>query len=127
MKSRLEIAAIRALTKPDGVSAPGQCWRFCRLEIEALGLPSPGPSLDAKSAAAWYREHGLSIWHLGWLNTQPGDLLFWLDGNHGHAAVRISGNRIAENSSVHSTNGSDARGTRSIQSMRAPVVVVRFS
>jgi hypothetical protein len=103
--------------------APGQCWRFQRLPLEEIGLPSPGPGLDAKQAGKWYQREGYAI------NTQstlPGDLYFWLDGRHGHVAMRIKGNRLSENSSVHSTNSSDARGTRKIADVRPPDIVIRL-
>ncbi len=113
-----------ALIAPNGVRAPGQCWRFQRLNIEELELLSPGPGLDAKSAGRWYKKRGLAIDPKN--GTKPGDLYFWLDGEHGHVALRIQGNKLAENSSVHSTNGSDARGLRRLRDVRPPDIVIRF-
>lgn len=126
MNKLIEVAALTALKIPNGVKLPGQCWRFVRLMLETLQLPSPGPGLDAKQAALFYAQSGFAIKHFRYLGSKPGDVLFWLDGLHGHVAVRISGNRIAENSSVHSTDGSDARGTRNLRDVRPPDIVIRF-
>ncbi len=104
---------------------PSQCWRTQRLVIEALDLPSPGPGLDAKRAGAWYKRRGFAIDQER--GTLPGDLLFWLDGKHGHVGMRIKGNKIGENSSVHSTAGSDARGTRKLADLRPADIVVRLT
>ncbi len=112
-----------ALTKADGVEAPGMCWRFQRLTIEELGLPSPGPGLDAKQAARWFKRKGFAV---DPERTLPGDLFFWLDGAHGHVAMRVKGNKIAENSSVHSHAGSDARGVRRLGDLRPVDVVIRL-
>jgi hypothetical protein len=108
----------------EDTKTPGQCWRYQRLIIEEMGLPSPGPGLDAKAAAAWYRKRGFAIDAKH--STQPGDLYFWLDGKHGHVAMRIRGNLLGENSSVHSTAGSDARGTRKLSELRPVDIVIRL-
>jgi hypothetical protein len=123
-QSQLIQTTAAALISPDGVKAPGYCWRFQRLNIEELGLPSPGPDLDAKEAGRWYKKRGFAIDPAR--GTVPGDLYFWLDGEHGHVAMRFPRNRLAENSSVHSTNGSDARGLRRLQDVRPPDIVIRF-
>ncbi len=102
---------------------PGQCWRTQRLVIESQGLPSPGPGLDAKGAAKWYKKRGFAV--ADTTKTKLGDLYFWLDGKHGHVSMRVQGNRIGENSSVHSTNGSDARGYRRLKDLRPVDIVVR--
>jgi hypothetical protein len=116
------------LTAREGVKAPGMCWAWVRRGVvEPLGLLSPGAGLDAKQAARWYQQNGFAIEHDGFSNSLPGDLIFWTDGKHGHAAVRIPGNKIAENSSVHSTGGSDARGTRKIEDLRSPDIIVRLT
>jgi hypothetical protein len=123
-KERLIKQTVDALVDPEGVKAPGMCWRFQRLNIEALKLPSPGPGLDAKQAARWYKKKKLAIDPMK--GTVPGDLYFWLDGEHGHVAMRFPGNILAENSSVHSHAGSDARGIRKLHEVRPPDIVVRF-
>lgn len=129
MKKQTEMveAAARALKAKDGTKEPGMCWRFCRLGIvEALGLSTPGAGKDAKGAAAWYQARGFAVDCDGWKNSLPGDLVFWLHGKHGHVALRVLGNQIAENSTVHSTKGSDARGTRALKECQPPDVVIRL-
>jgi hypothetical protein len=125
IKESLIKQTVDGLVDPEGVKEPGMCWRFQRLNIEKLGLPSPGPGLDAKQAARWYKKKKLTIDPMN--GTIPGDLYFWLDGEHGHVAMRFPGNILAENSSVHSSNGSDARGIRKLHEVRPPDIVVRFA
>lgn len=120
-------AVATAMREWPGVHEPGYCWRFVRLMLEGQSLLSPGAGLDAKQAARWYQRRGLAIEHDGWENTRPGDVVFWLHGLHGHVGVRVKGNQIAENSSVHSTAGSDARGLRRISHLQPPDIVVRFT
>lgn len=120
--------AVSQLTAPGGVSEPGMCWAWVRRDVvEPLGLPSPGPGMDAKQAGKWYRANGFAIEHNGFNNSKVGDIIFWFDGSHGHVAVRVPGNKVAENSSVHSTGGSDARGTRRIADLRSPDCIIRLA
>lgn len=121
--------ANKMLTDDKGVKAPGMCWAWVRRgTVEPLGLPSPGAGLDAKGAAAWYKRNGFAVKNAdGFENSLPGDLIFWTDGKHGHAAIRIAGNKVTKNSSTHSTGGSDARGTRPISKLRKPDIIVRLT
>jgi hypothetical protein len=116
--------ALTADDVDDDTKRPGQCWRTQRLVIESLGLRSPGAGLDAKQAGRWYRTRGYAL--KAGANTLPGDLYFWFDGAHGHVAMRVNGNKLGENSSVHSTDGSDARGWRLLREVRPPDVVIRL-
>lgn len=120
--------AVSQLTAKGGVSEPGMCWAWVRRDVvEPLGLPSPGPGMDAKQAGHWYRDNGFAVEHDGFDNSKVGDIIFWFDGNHGHVGIRIPGNKIAENSSVHSSGGSDARGTRHLANLRKPDCIVRLA
>jgi hypothetical protein len=45
---------------------------------------------------------------------QVGDVIIWTEGHgpHGHLAIRVLANRVAENSSAHISDSGDARGFR---------------
>ncbi len=59
-----------------------------------------------------------------------GDLLYWRgtpSQPEGHVAIRILGNKIAENSVVHYLWDGDGRGTRDIKRLpRTPDLIVRL-
>ncbi len=59
--------------------------------------------------------------------SQPGDLLYKMTGSggNGHVAIRILGNKVAENSSVH-WDGRDARGVRTLKEFGNFDMIVRL-
>lgn len=124
--------ALKGLSMPVGFETQsGFCLRWTRQVIQAaLGEKNwPVPrGFDARQSLRHFQR-------LGWVlpekaDTIPGDLYFWIGpnhGKHGHVAIRIYGNRIAENSSFHVFGDDvDARGTRLLRFIEQDVLVVRF-
>lgn len=113
---RIDLEAKHAITASQGYpKEPGQCAGFVRTVMRnVLGVDrawKPGP--DAKQVAALLAQRGYEIKKSD--GSTIGDIFVWDGpghGFHGHTAIRVSGNQIAENSSLHSHNGSDARGFR---------------
>lgn len=71
--------------------------------------------LDAWNAFKWYQQRGLSV--APEHGSVIGDILFkkaTVFNPHGHVGIRIAGNRVAENSSVHARDDEDARGIRTL-------------
>lgn len=58
----------------------------------------------------------------------PGDLLFKLTGSggFGHVGIRVAGNMVAENSSVHDDDDGDARGLRTLAEFGDFDVIIRI-
>jgi hypothetical protein len=133
-KLQLETLALQAelATHEAGFETEaGMCLRFVRQVAQSAfgeaAWPVPRGS-DAKDALEWFTARGalLGKSNLG----TPGCLLFWVGpghGKHGHVAIRIPGNRFAENSSLHIGRGdADARGVRQMIKRNRPTHVVRF-
>jgi hypothetical protein len=111
--------AARALKEPGYEAEPGQCKRWVRQVLEGVKDPyiiTPPPGLDAWQTFNWYKEN-----HPECVVEAPGvagDLLFKdtrSGDGHGHVAIRLFGNRTAENySPAAKSNGGDARTSRSL-------------
>lgn len=113
-----------------GEKEAGQCKRWVRQVCEGAGVPvayRPPTVIDAKDCAAWYREEREDVCVDN--GSVPGDILFWEHGHgpHGHVAIRIPGNRVAENSTAHAPDGKpDGRGTRPLDELGPPSLIVRL-
>jgi len=124
MNIGLAQAAQAALTAPGFETEPGFCLRFVR-EVyqhhygrDAWKVPQ---GLDARQAMHWLLADGEAEPNAGF--GEIGSILFYEGpghGLHGHVAIRIPGNRVAENSIVHHPDG---RGTRDLRLLGAPAAV----
>lgn len=122
--------ATKALIARDFVTVRGNCLRFVREVVTATRL------------GAWPLKIGPNAWEAYKLlkakgyevpierGSVVGDLLFKAPtkNNHaGHVGIRISGNRVAENSSYHaSTNIEDARGVRTLKEFGKVAAIIRL-
>lgn len=130
LQKKIAAKAEQALFQTGFETNPGFCWRWVRQVLEAtMGEEAPIPprGVDAGGALDWYIEEGMKRERV--TNTLPGDIYFWTGpghGRHGHVGIRIYGNQLAENSSVHAS-GSDreARGTRALWVLPSISAVVR--
>lgn len=109
-------------------SDPGECAQFQRkVTTNVLGLMRswhPGP--DAKAVGQLLRSRGLLV-KSG--HPEVGDLLVWTGeghGSHGHIAMRVLGNRIAENATIHHNQTGDARGFRPLAGLDPNFSVYRL-
>lgn len=131
MNSELAMKAKVALAARGFESRPGYCWKWIRQVLTQYygghkNMPPVG--VDAKEAMEWYQKKG---WALPSGSVpQVGDLIFWVGdshGVHGHVAMRILGNLMAENSSLHASGKDrEARGVRPLPRNFDRVVVVRL-
>jgi hypothetical protein len=123
--------AKKALTLEGFETESGFCLRFVRQVVQAaLGADAwkIPRGFDAAQALAFCAQNDWVL-PVGASNV-PGDLAFWVGrshGKHGHVAIRVLGNEIAENSSyhVHGTDR-DARGTRKLANIATSVRWVRL-
>lgn len=82
--------------------------------------------LNARAAFKWYEARGMHIQRKR--GSVPGDFLFKVGpnhGKHGHCGIRVQGNRVAENSSVHGIGQEDARGFRDLKSFGSSYEIIR--
>jgi hypothetical protein len=107
---------------------PSRCQEFIRLASEEV----VGNKFDDEFAGT-ARETGMNFIGTKYQVPRedgciPGDLLYKLDGSggSGHVAMRIPGNKVVENSSIH-WNGRDARGTRTMKEYGHFDVIVRLA
>lgn len=127
MNQRLIDAATKALTAHNFETRPHYCQRWVRQVIESVY----GDRFDAFSADTAL--HAGLRWRKSKYNVPltegctQGDLLYKLTGSggDGHVGIRIMGNMVAENSSVH-WDGSDARGRRTLKEFGNFDVIVRL-
>lgn len=79
----------------------------------------------AKTTGLAFALHGFSV-HIGH-GSKPGDLLYKIhsNGGFGHVGIRVAGNMIAENSSVH-WDGVDARGLRTLEEFGYYDLIIRL-
>jgi hypothetical protein len=106
----------------------GHCAGWVREVVERVhpAIFHHPRGLDARAAFEWYVAKGLLIPRRR--GSVPGDLLFKVGGGHGlhgHVGVRIAGNVVAENSSVHGIGDDDARGVRSLKAYGASYMIIR--
>lgn len=132
MNKELDQAATKAVTAPGYPTKPGLCQMFVRLTVESIY----GKRFDAvihqgsaKEAAEAFEHDGRYVVPLDH-GSVPGDLLYKKHGSggFGHVGIRVSGNRVAENSSVHITDRGDknARGFRTLKEFGDFDVIVRL-
>lgn len=132
MNKKLSDAATRAVTVKGYETQPHLCERFVRQVCQKVY----GSEFDAQwkaSAAATgqaFQEDGQFVVPLT-AGSVPGDLLFKLQGSggDGHVGIRVLGNRVAENSSVHWNSQAphpDARGFRSLKEFGHYDLIVRL-
>lgn len=125
---QLANAAAKALTNNAFVLRRGMCQKFARQVIQSVY----GDKYDAYHKASANLSH--DAWKRSKFAVDPsrgsvvGDLLYW-DGDaaqpDGHVAIRIAGNRVAENSVIHyGPNG--GKSTRAMSRLREPDLIVRL-
>lgn len=122
-------AAEQALDAPEGFErAPGYCARWVRQTLALVpGVLHPPSGLDAREQFKWFQARGMAIRRGEKL--LPGDVAYKIalsQGKHGHVGIVVMFARVAENSSCHSRNGSDARGRRSIGDFGNVTGIVRL-
>ncbi len=107
---------------------PGHCAGWARETIwetyTAKSKYSPPSGLDAKAQYRWFEARGLIVPIAR--GSVVGDILYKFGGRHGHVGIRIGGNRVAENSSVHGIGEEDARGIRTLNSFGQVDGIVRL-
>lgn len=125
----LAITAIKALHDDAFESEPGMCQKFQRQCVAA----TYGDRFD-RFRAATAHESALrwkaSPWAIepeGW--GVVGDIYYWFGDESnpsGHTAIRIPGNKVAENSTAHRHTG-NGKGTRPLIKLRGkPDLIVRL-
>jgi cell wall-associated NlpC family hydrolase len=130
LTAKLDRAAVDALTDNDFERKPGMCQRFVRQVVQRVA----GSRYDRfflgtanLSARAFL---GTSYVVPDAVFGVPGDLLYWYGSRGqtaGHAAIRITGDRIAQNSITDKWDlATGHKGTRKISEMRTPDLVVRL-
>ncbi len=125
----LDHNALLAVTAPHFETQPHFCQRWVRQVVQATFGDQFDEFWEPTAAAtgqAFAVDFRLVVDpHQG---SQPGDLLYKLTGSGaaGHVAIRILGNRVAENSSCH-WNGRDARGLRKLTEFGHADLIVRLA
>ena len=124
----LAAVAKQALTAVGFVSERGMCQKFVRQVIQA----ARGRKYDQFHGAS--AEQSRKLWQASPFAVVPergsviGDILYKRahDGQpYGHVGIRIAGNRVAENSTVH--NGAfGGRGIRLLENFGKPDLIVRL-
>lgn len=125
----LELAAIAAVEDDAFETKPSYCQRFVRQVIQSeyggrfdkFHKDTADASMKAwaKSPYAVHPDRG----------SVPGDILYWRETpsrRHGHVGVRVTGNKIAENSYVHQGNQNGAKGYRPLSALGKPDLIVRI-
>lgn len=132
MNKLLADAACNAVRNGPFASQPHLCQRFVREVVQAV-YGNTFDSYWAASAALTarnFRRKGVLIVPLSHGST-VGDLLYKTTGSggDGHVGIRVPGNRVAENSSLHWDPESahpDARGFRTLSAFGHYDVIVRL-
>jgi hypothetical protein len=128
MNAKLINAAQRALSADGFERQPHYCQRWVKEvirsvygdEFERYALPSA-----ILSARKWKQSrHAVALTS----GSVPGDILYKMHGSggDGHVGIRLPGNIVAENSSVH-WDGQDARGTRTMKEYGNFDLIVRIA
>ncbi len=123
----LAIAALHSLRSRETTKEPHQCEKWARQVKERVygAKFSPLQRHNAMMTAMAFKEAGFSI-PLA-CGSIEGDLLYKIygSGGDGHVGIRLRGNVVAENSSVH-WDGSDARGLRTMAEFGNFDVIIRL-
>ncbi len=130
MANKLDGIATNAVTAAGFEKGKSMCQKFARQVVEkefGKKFEAIIHQPDAKAAALAFKEDGDYVVENGSI---PGDLLYKIEGSggHGHVGIRVSGNRVAENSVVHfnASDGKDGRGFRSLEDFGHVDVIVRL-
>lgn len=127
MNKQIVEAAKRALTANGFEKRPHYCQRWVRQLLESeYGMMYAPLCLEnaVLSGKAFLRGgYGIPLKN----GSVPGDLLYKLTGSggDGHVGVRIPGNLVAENASLH-WDGKDARGTRTLKEFGHFDLIIRL-
>jgi hypothetical protein len=128
MNEAINTAAKHALTAPHYVTLPHCCQMWVREVLEHVyklkydDYMKPTAALSAlafkNSPFAVPLKNGSAV----------GDILYRIHGSggDGHVGIRIDGNRVAENSSVHWGDDEDARGIRTLKEFGNFDLIVRL-
>jgi hypothetical protein len=124
----LDQQALVALHDPAFEKMPGYCQRFVRQCIEAL-YGDDYERFEASSAlraAKRWRQSDFA--HDPRNGSQIGDILYYEHGHgpFGHVAIRVPGNQVAENSVVHRSRKNGGKGTRTLEAVGEPSLIVRL-
>jgi hypothetical protein len=124
----IEKVAKEALTNDDYETDPGYCQRFVRQVVHAVygSRYEQYRGQDAKDSARLWRHSQLCVNPKN--GSVPGDILYFehRHGPHGHVVIRIHGNKVAENSVVHSNGRHGGKGTRELWQLGTPSLIVRL-
>ncbi len=130
MSHPLADEAVNGLTDPTSTRKRSECQKWARQQYEAVygDIFHADNPLTAHAAMRFWRDTPFAKDGNQW--GVVGDLLYWRGTPSqpaGHVAIRIAGNRIAENSVVHFLWDGDGRGTRAIKNLpRTPDLIVRL-
>jgi (p)ppGpp synthase/HD superfamily hydrolase len=130
--NNLDKIATQAVTQEGFEEGRSMCQRFVRQCVEKeFGKKFEGliHQSTAREAALAFQENGLYVIPLE-QGSIPGDLLYKIEGSggFGHVGIRVTGNRVAENSVVHfeASGGKDGRGFRSLHDFGHFDLIVRL-
>lgn len=128
MNQRINDEALHALTAPGFASTPHMCQRWVREVVQAVYGSRYDRFWKSTALLTGASFHGAGLFVPLGEGSVPGDLLYKLHGSggDGHVGIRILGNQVAENSSVH-WDGRDARGCRSLTEFGNFDLIVRLS
>jgi hypothetical protein len=128
MNETLSESAKTALKAPQFVRLPHRCQQWVREVVQHVygnrfdryfyRVNAIGSGLAFKNSPYCVPLENGSV---------PGDILYKLSGSggDGHVGIRILGNKVAENSSVH-WDGQDARGIRTLREFGNFDLIVRL-
>ena len=132
MNATLSEAAVRAVTAKGFERRPHWCQKWVRQVVQRVYGDDFDPFMKPtalESARAFLQDGRYVVpLHRG---SVPGDLLYKMHGSggDGHVAIRVIGNRVAENSSLHwnaEAARPDARGFRSLKEYGHYDLIVRL-
>jgi hypothetical protein len=118
-----------AMVNPVFETRPGQCLRFVRECVTAVGTAKAWPvpiGYNAAQALDWFKEHGYVQVKPG--DLQPGDLLFKAAHPNepaGHVGVYVGSSNVGENSSTHIGRVQGAKGFRTLAQFGKYDAIVR--
>lgn len=127
--TELATAAQKALFDPAFVTGSGMCQKFVRQVIQKVY----GSKYDKYHQAT--AELSRQKWHWSDFQVDPargsvvGDILYKRGTDRqsaGHVGIRIAGNRVAENSSVHRNGVNGSKGVRTLEAFGKVDLIVRL-
>ncbi len=127
MNAKMVHAAQVGLTFKGFIKEPHCCQMWVRQVYESVydeRFDDFQKDTAILAGRAWKRSRYAVLLRNG---SVPGDLLYKLHGSggDGHVGIRLPGNIVAENSSVH-WDGKDARGTRTLKEFGNFDLIVRL-